>query len=146
MAALSDFAENKVLDAILRGQALGAPVTHYVGLYTTNPSDTGGGVEVTGGAYARVAVTAGLAAWSGSQTPGTTVASTGTDGTIENNAAIAFPAPTANWGIVTGFGIFDALTAGNLWIYSALTVNKTINNGDAAPSFAIGALTFQADN
>ena len=146
MAALSDFAENKVLDAILRGQALGAPVTHHVGLYTTNPSDTGGGVEVTGGAYARVAVTAGLAAWSGSQTPGTTVASTGTDGTIENNAAITFPAPTANWGIVTGFGIFDAATAGNMWIYAPLTINKTINNGDAAPSFGISALTFQADN
>jgi hypothetical protein len=146
MAALTDFAENKVLDAILRAQPLGAPATHYIGLFTTNPTDVGGGVEVTGGSYARVPVTAGLAAWSGSQTPGTTVASTGTDGTIENNAVITFPAPTAAWGVVTGFGIFDALAAGNLWIYSALTTSKTINNGDAAPSFAVAALTFQADN
>lgn len=146
MAALTDFAENKVLDAILRAQALGAPATHYVGLFTANPTDVGGGTEVTGGAYARVAVTASLANWSGSQTPGTTVASSGTDGTIENNIVITFPAPTANWGVVTGFGIFDAATAGNLWIYSALTASKTINNGDAAPSFGVSALTFQADN
>lgn len=146
MAALTDFAENKVVDAILRGQALGAPVTHYVGLFTANPTDAGGGTEVTGGSYARVALTANLTNWSGSQTPGSVVASTGTDGTIENNVAITFPAPTANWGVVTGFGIFDAVTAGNLWIYSPLTVSKTVNNGDAAPSFAASALTFQSDN
>lgn len=146
MAALTDFAENKAVDAILRGQALGAPVTHYVGLFTTNPTDISGGVEVTGGSYARVALTANLTNWSGSQAPGSTVASAGTDGTIENNVAITFAAPTANWGVVTGFGIFDALTAGNLWIYSALTTSKTVNNGDATPSFPISALTFQADN
>lgn len=146
MSALTDFAENKVLDAVLRGQALGAPVTHYVALFTANPTDTGGGTEVAGGSYARVAVTASLANWSGSQSAGSTVASSGTDGTIENNIAITFPAPTASWGVVTGFGIFDAASGGNLWIYSPLTISKTINNGDAAPSFATSALTFQADN
>lgn len=146
MSALTDYAENKVLDAVLRGQALGAPATHYVGLFTTNPSDVGGGVEVSGGSYARVAINASLANWSGSQAAGSTVASNGTDGTIENNVVITFPAPTANWGVVTGFGIFDASSGGNLWIYSALQVNKAINNGDGAPSFAVGALTFQADN
>ena len=70
MSALTDFAENKVLDAVLRGQALGAPATLYVGLFTANPTDVGGGTEVTGGSYARVAVTASLANWSGSQAAG----------------------------------------------------------------------------
>ena len=146
MAALTDFAENKVLDALLRAQAIGAPATWYVALYTANPTDSTAGTEVTGGSYARVSVTAGLAAFAGSQSAGSTTASTGTGGTTSNNAAITFPAPTANWGVVTGWGLCDASTAGNIWIYSALTVSKTINNGDAAPSFAIGAATFQIDN
>ena len=146
MAALSDYAENKIIDAIFRAQALGAPATLYVGLFTATPSDTGGGTEVTGGSYARVAVTGSLANWAGTQSAGSTIASSGTGGTTSNNAAFTFPAPTANWGVVTSFGLFDASTVGNLWVYAALTTSKTINNLDAAPSFAIAALTFQIDN
>ncbi len=144
--ALTDYAENKIVDAVLRGQTLGAPATGYVGLFTTCPTDSTAGTEVSGGSYARVAVTSSLANWAGTQSAGSTTASSGTGGTTSNNGAITFPAPTASWGTVTCWGIFDASTSGNLWIYSALTVNKTINNGDAAPSFAAGAATFQIDN
>jgi len=156
MAAFSDFAENKLIDFFFRAQALGitgataaaatGPATLYLALYTANPTDSTAGTEVTGGAYARVAVTSSLANWAGTQGAGTTVASSGSTGTTSNNAVITFPAPTANWGVVTGVGALDASTAGNLLFYSALTTNKTINNGDAAPSFAAGALTFQLDN
>lgn len=146
MTALTNFAENKIIDALLRAQAIGTPATWYVGLFTAAPSDTGGGTEVSGGSYARVAVTASLANFAGTQSAGSTTASSGTGGTSSNNGAITFPAPTANWGVVTHFGIFDASSGGNLWIWGALTVSKTINNGDAAPSFAAAALTFQIDN
>jgi hypothetical protein len=146
MAALTNFAENKIIDALLRAQAIGVPATWHVALFTAAPSDTGGGTEVTGGSYARVAVTASLANFAGTQSAGSTTASSGTGGTSSNNGAITFPAPTGNWGVVTHFGLFDASTAGNLWIWAALTVSKTINNGDAAPSFAAAALTFQIDN
>jgi hypothetical protein len=145
-AALSDFAENKVLDATVRAQAIGTPATWYVALYTACPTDSTAGTEVTGGSYARVAVTAGLTQWAGSQSATSTTASSGSGGTTSNNASITFPAPTANWGVVTCWALTDASTAGNIWIYSALTTNKTINNGDAAPSFAISAATFQIDN
>lgn len=145
-ASLSDFAENKMVDAALRAQALGAPASFFIALYTTCPTDSTAGTEVTGGSYARVSVTSSLANWAGTQSAGSTVASSGTGGTTSNNATITFPAPTANWGVVTCVGWTDAASAGNIWIYNALTVNKTINNGDAAPSFAIGALTFQVDN
>lgn len=144
-AALTDFAENKIVDATLRAQAIGTPVTWYVALYTVCPTDSTAGTEVSGGAYARVAVTAGLAAFSGTQGAGTTLASTGTSGTVSNNAAWTFPTPTAGWGTVVCWGIADAATAGNIWIYAPLTVNKTINLGDAV-SFAAGAATYQADN
>lgn len=145
-ASLSDFAENKMVDAVLRGQALAAPATMFIALYTACPTDATAGTEVTGGSYARVAVTSSLANWAGTQAAASTVASSGTGGTTSNNATITFPAPTANWGVVTCVGWMDASTAGNLWIYNALTISKTINNGDAAPSFGISALTFQVDN
>ncbi len=146
MAALSDYLENKILDYVLRAQAFSAPATTYVALLTAAPSDTGGGTEVTGGSYARVAVTSSLANWAGTQSTGSTTASSGTGGQTSNNNTITFPAPTANWGVVTHMGVYDASTSGNLLFYAALTVSKTINNGDAAPSFAAAALTLQIDN
>lgn len=146
MAAISDYLENKLVDWLLRAQAFTPPATVYIGLFTATPTDAGGGTEVTGGSYARVAVTSSLANWAGTQAAASTVASTGTSGTTSNNAAITFPAPTAAWGVVTSIGVYDAATAGNLLFYSALTASKTINSGDAAPSFAAAALTFQIDN
>ena len=145
-AAMSDYLENKVVDWMLRGQAFTAPATVYVALATAAGSDVACGTEVTGGSYARVAVASSLASWEGTQAAASTVASTGTGGTTSNNAAVTFPAPTANWGSVTEFCVFDASAAGNLLWRAALTTPKTINNGDAAPSFAAAALTFQDDN
>jgi len=146
MGAKSDYLENKLIDHIFRGQAYTPPATIHVALLTAAPNDAGGGTEVTGGSYARVAVTASLANFAGTQSAGSTVASSGTGGTTSNNGAITFPAPTANWGSVTHWGIYDAASGGNLLYYAALTTAKTINNGDAAPSFAAGALTVQEDD
>lgn len=146
MAAMSDYLENKLVDFIFRGQAYTPPATLYVGLLTAGPSDSSAGTEVTGGSYARVAVTADLASWAGTQAAGSTTASSGNTATTSNNAAIAFPAPTAGWGVVTHTAIYDAPTGGNLLFYSALTQPKTINNGDAAPEFPVAALQVQLDN
>lgn len=156
MAAMSDFLENKLIDFIFRGQALGitgasaaagtGPTSLYLGLFTANPSDTGGGTEVTGGSYARVTVASALANWAGTQAAASTTASSGTNATTSNNGAITFPAPTANWGVITGFGVFDSTSAGNLLLWGALTTSKTVNNGDAAPAFTAAALSFQIDN
>lgn len=145
MAALTDYLENKIVDWLLRGQSYTPPATVYIGLLTAAPSDSSGGTEVSGGSYARVAVTAATTSWNNTQ-GNTTGASTGTDGTTENAITVTFPAPTANWGSVTHFGFYDASTSGNLLIQAALTTPKTINNGDAAPSFAVGALSVQIDN
>lgn len=155
MAAMTDFLENKLIDWFFRAQAIGitgasagagsGPATLYFGLLTAAPSDSSGGTEVSGGSYARVAVTTGTSAFANTQASGTG-ASTGTGGTTSNSNAITFPAPTANWGSVTHFGVWDASSGGNLLIHGALTTPKTVNNGDAAPSFAAAAFTFQMDN
>src|SRR5690606_21366039 len=99
MAAFSNYLENKIVDWLFRGQAYTPPSTIYVGLLTAAPDDTDGGTEVTGGSYARVAVTSSLTNWAGTQGAGTTAASSGTSGTTSNNSAITFPTPTASWGL-----------------------------------------------
>lgn len=146
--ALTDYAENKVVDALIRAQAMGAPATWYVALYTACPTDSTAGTEVStsGTNYARVGVTAGLTQWAGTQAAASTTASSGNNGTTSNNAVITFGAPSASWGTIQCWGLTDAASAGNIWVYSTLTTNKTVNNGDAAPSFAISAATFQIDN
>lgn len=142
-AALSNYFQNKEIDSFLRGQSFTNPTTVYIALDTTAGSASACGTEPSTGAYARVAVTSALANWAGTQSAGSTTASSGTTGTTSNNAAITFPAPTANWGTIVGFCVMDAASGGNLLFYAALTTSKTVNNGDAAPSFAVGALTFQ---
>ena len=130
MSAMSDYLENKLVDQIFRAQAFTFPSTLHVGLFTAAPGEAGGGTEVSGGSYARAAVTASLANFAGTQGAGTTVASSGTGGQTSNNATITFATPGASWGTVTHFGIFDAASGGNLLFFGALTIAKTINQGD----------------
>jgi len=144
--SMSDYLENKLIDWLLRGQSFTAPTNVYVSLHTSGCSDSSNGTEVSGGSYARVQVASSTANWAGTQSAGSTTASSGTGGTTSNNNAVTFPAPTGNWGVITHFGIYDASSSGNLLFCAALTASKTVNNGDAAPSFAAGALTIQIDN
>lgn len=146
MAALTNFAENKIIDALFRGQALGAPATWHAALFTSDPTETGGGTEVTGGSYARVAITASLANFAGTQAAGSTTASSGTTGTTSNNIVISFPAPSASWGIVSHVALMDASTGGNAWVYQVVTSPVLIGTVNNTVTFQIGAFTFQIDN
>lgn len=143
MSNLSDYTENRIIDLLLRGQTFTPPVTLFVALYTAAPSDAGGGTEVStsGTGYARASVTASLANFSGTQATASTTASTGTGGRSSNNSAITFGTPTAAWGSVTAFGVFDASTGGNLLFYAPLAAAKTVNAGDPAPTFPVDSLS-----
>lgn len=144
--ALSDTAENKVVDALLRGQALGAPATWYIGVTTDLCTDAGSGTEPSGGAYARVAVASSLANWSGTQSAGSTVASSGTGGTVSNNAAITFPESTAAWGNIQAVRWYDASTAGSPWICIDLTSPFNVTGAGVTLKFNAATLQFQIDN
>ncbi len=130
MSQMSDYLETQIGNVLFRTQTAWKPAAIYLALFTAAPSDSGGGTEVTGGSYARVAVTQLDVNWN---------APSAGDGLFSNVGDIAFPTPTANWGTITHFGIFDASTAGNLLIWGALTTSKTVNNGDPAPKFTGGA-------
>lgn len=146
MAALSNYLENKLVDQLFRGQAYTFPTTLYVGLLTSAPSDSGGGTEVSGGSYARLAVTCSLANWAGTQAANSTSASSGTSGTTSNNNALAWADPTGDWGTISHFGIYDASSGGNLLVYGAMTTARLVANGDSAPTIPVSQLQITLDN
>lgn len=114
MAAMSDYLENALINAVLRGTTYTSPTTVYIGLFTSDPTDAKTGTEVTGGAYARQEITFGAP----------------TNGVSYSSADVLFPVATASWGTVTHIGIFDAATSGNLLFHGTLTNTKTIAADD----------------
>lgn len=141
MANLTNYAENQIVDAVLRGQALGAPGTWHIALATAvADAEAGSFTECAGTGYAREAVTASLAAWSGTQSVASTTASSGTGGRSSNNAIIDYgTAGGADWGTITHVVFMDAGSGGNAWMIVALAASKVVNNGDPV-SFPANAL------
>lgn len=145
MTVLCDHAENKIIDAILRGQALGAPATLYLALSTGLRSDSAAPTEPSGNGYARVSVTASLANFNSTQ-GAAGVVSSGTDGQTENAVTITFPASTGAWGTIQSVWFMDASSAGNAWIAIDLTTPLAVSGSGFTLSFAAGQLSFQIDN
>jgi hypothetical protein len=114
MAEISNFLENAIINATLRNTTYTSVATVYVSLWTTDPTDAGSGTEVSGGSYARTAVTFDAPS----------------NGVTTNSADVTFPTATGSWGTVGWIGINDALSSGNLLYHSPLDVSKTVTSGD----------------
>jgi len=128
MAEFSNYLENAVIDAVLRNTSYTSPTTVYVGLYTSDPTDADSGTEVSGGSYARTAVTF----------------SAPSNGVTSNSSDVEFPQATASWGSVTHIGLYDAASSGNLLFHTILDTTKTIDSGDIF-KIASGNLTVTLD-
>jgi len=126
MAEMSNYLENALLNGTLNATTYTAPTTVYVSLWTSDPTDDGSGTEVSGGGYARTAVSFATAV--------------GTSGNVLNDAVVEFPASTSGWGTVGWIGINDAASGGNLMYHTALDAAKTIDTGDIF-KIAIGNLS-----
>jgi len=114
MSAKSDYLEDAILNHVLRNVSLTSPTTVYCALFTVAPTDSGGGTEVSGGSYARTAITFGAPS----------------GGVVSNSAAVTFPTATAGWGTVVAFAIFDLVAGGNMLYYGNLTVSKVVLTND----------------
>ena len=114
MAEFSNYLENALINSVLRNTSYTSPATVYVSLYTSDPTDADSGTEVSGGSYARTAVTMGAPS----------------NGVSTNSADVTFPTCTASWGTVSHIGIHDASTGGNLLFHTPLDTSKTIDSGD----------------
>lgn len=131
----SNYLENAILDHILGGPDYSRPATVHVALFTAAPDDTGGGTEVSGGSYDRVAVTNDATEWPAAS-----------GGSKSNANAITFPEATADWGTVVAFGFYDDTLAngGNLLYWANLSTNRSIISGEQA-RFQAGELTISED-
>lgn len=133
MASLTDDTAANIINALLRGNSFSPPTSYWVALFTTSPGDDGtGGVEVSGTGYARVELANDSASFSD---PGTTRTTT-------NEGAIEFPPIEAAWGEVVAVGLYDADTAGTLWMKGAISPSKNVTLGQNPLQFAPGDLQF----
>ena len=130
MASFTDTLENELLDHVFLNAVYTSPTNVYLALYTANPSDAGGGTEVTNAnAYARQAITFGAAS----------------GGAIANTAAVTFPTATGSWGTVSAVAILDSGThgAGVMLAWADIT-DAAVGNGDTI-EFAIGDIDVTLD-
>lgn len=111
--SLTNTFETTVLTWLLTTSSATRPTAWYVALFTDDPGESGAGTEISGGSYARTAVTF-----------------TVTGDTASNSGAVEFPAASGSWGTITHIGVMDAATSGNMIVHAALTASKTIASGD----------------
>lgn len=129
----ADNARNGLLDLAFGAQTYTRPSSVYAALLTAPPGYTGGGTEVAGGSYIRTTITNNATNFPAAAT-----------GSKANGVAIAFATPTADWGAVTDFALYDSGSGGNLLYFKQLTVTRTVLSGQTF-SVAAGALTITLD-
>ncbi|WP_342428553.1 hypothetical protein [Paenibacillus sp. FSL L8-0158] len=115
----SNWWKTACINAALRGTNFIAPQTVYIALYISNPTDADTGQEVSGGGYARRAVTFGAPVIADRRA----AAASAVD--------VYFPIATADWGLVTHIGIRTAATGGNLMYHGAVTNPRTVQTNDS---------------
>jgi len=124
----TDYLEANLINHVLRGIAFPVPLASYVALFTTAPSEGGGGVEVSGGSYSRQ-----QAIWTAPA-----------GGSTSNTMDILFPVATAVWGTVTSFALMDAIVGGNMLYYANLNAPRFIQINDQL-KFPVGQLILTED-
>lgn len=129
---MSNYLATALLNQVFRNTAFTRPTTLYLALYTSNPTAADTGQEVSGGAYARQAVTFGAPTSENypiyHPTTGQLVAVS--KQTIKNSNIIVLPTATADWGQITHVGIRDAATGGNLLYFGTLETPRSILTND----------------
>jgi hypothetical protein len=149
MPGWTNYLDEQVIGSVFGKSGWTAPTTLYAALSLTQPTQAEGSsgtpwnfTEPTGGGYARVANTNNGTDW----VPITT--EPGSGWVLQNGILVAFPVSTAAWssGAVIGwFGLFDAITAGNLLDYGQILPTVTVVGPAYQLEFAVGQLTTSLD-
>lgn len=108
------------------------PEKYYLGLSSTAPSLDGSGATEPGSGtgYARVELTS---------------LSTPINGVVTNSDAIDFAESTAEWGTMTHFVIYDALSKGNLLMYGELSASRKVE-ANTIMTIKLGSLNLSVVN
>ncbi|SLJ98099.1 MULTISPECIES: phage tail fiber protein [unclassified Paenibacillus] len=129
---ISKFLATKQLNVSARGEKFTFPDKLYIALYTSNPTWNDTGQEVSGGGYARQAMTFSEPAQATVREyhPVTGALSDVQKMVIKSAADVAFAVASADWGTVTHFGLRDAVTGGNLYYFGTLESPRSILTND----------------
>lgn len=129
MGCITTYAANRLLDLTLRGTAFASPADVYLGWMLSPPGADGTGTEIIGGSYTREPVTFDPAS----------------GGTIEANApAVWSPLYTAADVMLAGWGLFDAVTGGNMLAYGR--VPSTVVPANRPFTMPTGWLTIDSND
>jgi len=132
----NNYAENKILDHVIGKTPFTMP-TIAIGLCSADPGEEGSGADCNelpdADGYSRIALAG--SDWN--------VAAAGE---IDNANPITFPVASGNWGLVTHYALFDALTygTGNILISDFLDASKNIVI-DEIVKFSAGELVLTLD-
>lgn len=126
MSQLTNYAENALADMV-RGQGLTLPTSWYIA--PLSAASDSAETELSGSGLSRAIVTRNLTNWAGTQSAGSTLASTGTSHASSNNVEIDMGTASAAIGTVTHVGFFDASSGGNCWIWAPLNTAIVTANG-----------------
>ena len=114
-------AENIVVEVSSTGSTMNKNQYVWAALYTSDPTDSDGGTEVSAGGYARETM-----AFSAASSPG---------GTTDNTSDVTFGPATASWGTISHVAIRDSIDSStgsdNMLLHGALTSSKSIASGDS---------------
>jgi len=114
--SLSDALEIKLLDHVLKTTPYVQPANIYIALCTGDLTDAGdGGTEITGkSGYARVVMNS----WNA-----------GASRVTANTNQITFAQAGEDWGTISHYGIYDAITGGNFLAHGSFEASKTCPTG-----------------
>lgn len=115
---LTTYLVNKLVNHVYRATSFTSPTTVWAALITSTAvaGDLLAGTltnEVSGGSYARVAITIGAPS-----------------GGVGSATTVTFATASAGWGVIRWVAIIDAATAGNILSDGQLSSDVTINNGN----------------
>lgn len=135
MTAASNYTEENVINAVLRGVSFPIPPGVYVSLHTADPGESGGSEVGLAAwpAYVRRDAAVGGAIASGWAAP--------TDGVSTNAKQITYPGMNGASNVtVSHWALYDAATGGNMLAHAALQTSRTLQPGDVFV-FDVASLT-----
>lgn len=119
--AMTNYLNNALANAVVRNTSYTSPATVYCALYSTAPTVSTSGTELSGSNYSRKTVTF----------------SAPVAGVATSNVAVTFGAASADWSPAVAIGIVDASTSGNILYFKSITTqvvksgsSLTIASGD----------------
>jgi hypothetical protein len=110
---ISNDLANKLANATVRNTSYTSPATVYVALYSTAPTASTAGTELSGSGYTRESVTFAAPV----------------AGEVASNVAVSFGPATANWSPAVAMATVDAATGGNIMWFKTIAT-QLVKNGD----------------